>query len=85
MTLAVALRDALAELIGVQATELGCTTKESRQDRTRCHSILIFDRFAAGYASSAERHLGTLFHLARTQSEMPRKLRQRLSALRSGF
>jgi hypothetical protein len=72
MTLAVALRDALAELLGVQATELGCSTKESRQeDGTRCHSILIFDRFAAGYASSAERHLGNLFYLARQRLQCP--------------
>lgn len=65
-TLAVALRDALAELIGVQATELGCDVKEARPEAgMRCQSILIYDRFAAGYASSAERYLGSLFHQAR--------------------
>lgn len=72
MTLAVALRDALAELIGVQATELGCTIKEARPETgTRCQSIVIFDRFAAGYASSAERYLGSLFHSARKRLECP--------------
>lgn len=65
-TLAVALRDALAELIGVQATELGCDVKESKPEPgARCQSILIFDRFAAGYASSADRYLGRMFALAR--------------------
>lgn len=72
MTLAVALRDALAELLGVQAVELGCAIKEGRPDPgTRCQSILIFDRHAAGYASSAERHLGNLFHLARQRLQCP--------------
>ena len=71
-TIAVALRDALAELIGVQATELGCDTKEARPaPGTVCLSILIFDRFAAGYASSAERFIGTLFQRARQRLECP--------------
>lgn len=72
MTLAVALRDALAALIGVQASELGCDIKEARPEAGgRCHSILIYDRFAAGYASSAERHLDSLFHNARKRLECP--------------
>ena len=71
-TLSVALRDALAELIGVQASELGCDVKEARQATgIRCHSILIYDRFAAGYASSVERYLGSLFHQARKRLECP--------------
>lgn len=72
LTLAVALRDALAELIGVQAIELGCDTKEARPEPGAiCRSILIFDRHAAGYASSIERHLGTLFHQARSRLRCP--------------
>lgn len=72
MTLAVALRDSLAELIGVQATELGCAIKEARPNHEAVrHSILIFDRFAAGYASSAERHLGSLFQRARQRLDCP--------------
>lgn len=72
MTLAVALRDALAELIGVQAAELSCCIKEVRPATgVRCQSILIFDRFAAGYASSAERYLGSLFHSARKRLQCP--------------
>lgn len=71
-TLAVALRDALAESIGIQASELGCDIKEACPDTgTICQSILIYDRFAAGYASSAERYLGTLFHQARKHLECP--------------
>lgn len=73
-TLAVALRDALAELIGVQATELGCDVKEARPETgMRCQSVLIYDRYAAGYASSVERYLGSLFHQARKRLDCPAK------------
>lgn len=65
-TLAVAIRDSLAELIGVQASELGCDIKPARPENNAvCQSILIFDRYAAGYASSAERFLVDLFRLVR--------------------
>ncbi|MGI8494439.1 MAG: DEAD/DEAH box helicase [Pyrinomonadaceae bacterium] len=65
LTLAVALRDALAELLGVQASELGCDVKPARTENGGvCQSILIFDRFAAGYASSANRFLAELFDRA---------------------
>ncbi|MDI6749483.1 MAG: DEAD/DEAH box helicase [Rhodocyclaceae bacterium] len=71
-TLSVALRDALAELIGVQASEFGCDVKEARSETgMRCKSILIYDRFAAGYASSVERYLDRLFHQARKRLECP--------------
>jgi DEAD/DEAH box helicase domain-containing protein len=65
LTLAVVLRDALAELLGIQATELGCDIKPARNEEGgRCHSIVIFDRYAAGYASSADRFLDKLFRRA---------------------
>ena len=71
-TLAVALRDALADLIGVQAIELGCDVKPARpEEGVYCQSILIFDRHAAGYASSAERYLGDLFQNARNRLLCP--------------
>jgi DEAD/DEAH box helicase domain-containing protein len=71
-TLAVALRGALAELIGIQATELGCDIKEAKPEPGAvCLSILIFDRFAAGYASSAERSISALFNGARQRLECP--------------
>lgn len=71
-TLAVAIRDALAELIGVQASELGCDIKPARpESNTACQSILIFDRYAAGYASSAERFLTDLFRLVHERLQCP--------------
>jgi DEAD/DEAH box helicase domain-containing protein len=72
LTLAVALGDALAELLGVRADELGCDAKDARPGPgARCWSILIFDRFAAGYASSVDRHLDRLFHRARERLDCP--------------
>lgn len=66
LTLAVALRDALAGLLGVSTDELGCDVKPARPEGGgQTWSILVYDRFAVGYASSAEGHLGRLFHSAR--------------------
>lgn len=71
-TLAVALRDSLAELIGVQATELGCDVKEVKiETGAHCWSVLLFDRFAAGYASSADKHLKEMFEQARARLQCP--------------
>lgn len=72
LTLAVALRDALAELLGVQATELGCDVKQARTESSDvCQSIIIFDRFAAGYASGADRFFSELFTLASKHLDCP--------------
>lgn len=66
LTLAVALRDSMAELLGVQATELGCDVKEAKPEAgIKCQSILIYDRFAAGYASSADRFIDRVFGMTR--------------------
>lgn len=74
LTLAVALRDALAELLGVQASELGCGVKQARNENQEvCQSILIFDHYAAGYASSAERFLAELFGRAAERLECPKR------------
>lgn len=63
-TVAVAVRDALAELLGVQATELGCDAREVRDETGHLQSIFVFDHFAAGYASTAARLMPELFHKA---------------------
>ncbi|PID72237.1 MAG: hypothetical protein CSB34_03305 [Desulfobulbus propionicus] len=64
-TIAVALRDSLAELLGVQAIELGCETKQGQPEPgVICQSILIFDNHAAGYASRADNWLSQLFSKA---------------------
>lgn len=52
-SIAVAIRDAAAERLGIEPTELGCDIKESRtQNGETCQSMLIFDHFSAGYSSS---------------------------------
>lgn len=67
-TLGIALRDALAELLGVQASELACDIKEAIPEEGKvCQSILIYDRSAAGYASSASRHVEQMFRLAKNR------------------
>lgn len=73
LTIAVALRDALAALLGVQTNELGCDVQETRAtDDARCQSIFIFDRFAAGYASSAERLVNDMFREAARRLDCPK-------------
>lgn len=65
-TLAVAIRDSIAEILGVQATELDCTTKEAKSATDEvCRSIVVYDRFAAGYASSAAAHIVEVLRRAR--------------------
>jgi len=83
MTLAVALRDALAELIGVESTELACATKQVRTEEDEiCQSIVLFDRHAAGYASSVPRYLTALFRKAREKLLCP-NLARRVSPARA--
>lgn len=73
LTLAVALRDSLAALIGVQANELGCDVQEMRtDDGAKCQSLFIFDRFAAGYASGAARLINALFRKTAERLDCPK-------------
>jgi hypothetical protein len=67
MTLATALRDAVAQRLGVQANEFGCDIKESSPEPgVRCQSILVYDHHAAGYTSSADRFIDDIFSIARS-------------------
>ena len=64
--IAVALRDALAARLGIQTEELECTVESRRrEDGIRCTSLFIFDKNAAGYASSAWEHMAELLRDAR--------------------
>lgn len=74
LTLSIAIRDALAGLLGVRAEELGSLVGPGRSaDGGVCRSILIFDHHAAGYASSAGDHMDTLFDKARDRLQCPSK------------
>lgn len=71
-TLSVVFRDTIADLLGVQTSELGCTVKESRQNgNIRCRSILIYDVYASGYVSSAENYIDRIFLAARRRLSCP--------------
>ena len=59
--IAVALREALAARLGIQSEELECTVDtRRREDGSPCTSIFVFDKNAAGYASSAGEHMAEL-------------------------
>ena len=59
--IAVALRDALAARLGIQTEELECAVASRRMEGDRlCTSLFIFDKNAAGYASSAGEHMTDL-------------------------
>lgn len=74
LTIAVALRDALAAILGVQSSELGCDVQETRgSDNGLCQSLFIFDRFAAGYASNAQRLVSEVFREAARRLDCPKR------------
>ena len=67
-SLAVALRTALAQQLGIEEREIGCTVSPSRSsERYETHSINLFDTASggAGYVSQAVDWLPKLFHEAK--------------------
>lgn len=72
LTLAVALREALARRLGVRADEIGCATHSIRPhgEATR-QSIFLFDHHAAGYASGADSVIKNLLPDAQRQLDCP--------------
>lgn len=67
-TLAVALRRAIAESLGVEETELGCDTKMLRDDLNRkTRALQIFDVRSAGYSSLVAPELPMLLRVAKSK------------------
>lgn len=66
-TLAVALREALAQCNGINPDELGFGTKLLRIKDKQVHAIFIYDKASggAGFASGAGKHLSQLFTIAK--------------------
>lgn len=61
-SLAVAIRSAVAGILGIEVGELGCETKQIRLDQGNIgEAIVIFDRDAAGYSSSLANQLKNVF------------------------
>lgn len=74
LTISIALRDALAALLGVQSSELGCDVQETLgSDNARVQSIFIFDRFAAGYSSTSENLISEMFRVAVDRLDCPKR------------
>lgn len=69
-TIAVALRRAIANHLGVDETELGCDTKEIRDEQDRCTRVIqIYDVRSAGYSSLVTSDLPKLLRAARQNLE----------------
>jgi hypothetical protein len=65
LTISAGLRNALADILGIQISELGNDIREANApDGTICQSIFIYDRNAAGYSTTLERHLPKALELA---------------------
>lgn len=64
-TLSVAMRNSLAAQLGIQSSELGATVQEIKaEDGKPVQAIYIFDENHAGYSTSSEHLLGSLFENA---------------------
>lgn len=67
-TLAVVLRRAMAESLGVEETELGCDTKMLRDDLNRkARALQVFDVRSAGYSSLVAPDLPGLLRVAKSK------------------
>jgi len=74
LTLSAALRNSIAELLGIQASELGNDIRQaSRPDGEVCQSIFLFDRNAAGYSTSIGRHLAKALEETVNRMDCPKK------------
>ena len=64
--IAIAIRDALAARLGIQTEELEYTVASRKMEgKQLCTSIFVFDKNAAGYASSAGEYMVDLLRDAR--------------------
>ena len=71
-TIAIALRRAIAESLGIEESELGCESKMIRDDFGRKARIIqIFDIRSAGYSSLVAPELPSLLRAARTKLQCP--------------
>ncbi|WP_232516471.1 DEAD/DEAH box helicase [Thauera sinica] len=69
-TIAVAVRNAVARLLGIESAELGCDTKPVRiVGGSIGLAIVVFDKCASGYSSSVSGRLRDIFALAREELE----------------
>lgn len=71
-TLAVALREAGAQMLGVESLEMGCDVKEVREDgQGKCTAIILYDINASGYVTSLVNRIPELLRGAARALECP--------------
>ena len=69
-SLAVAIRQSVAALLGIEESELGCDTKPIRTESGGVAQIIVvFDRNASGYCSTIGDHVHTILRNSRTALE----------------
>ena len=61
-TLAVAMRNAAAGILGIEVRELGCEVKWIQDNGQKGYAIVLYDINASGYVSSLEHRIKELFH-----------------------
>ncbi len=72
-SLAVAIRAAIADILGIQSDELGCSTKEVLTDGGGVsRSILVYDNNASGYVSAVSDRIDTVLRKAARALHCPK-------------
>lgn len=85
-SLAVAIRGAIADTLGVQDEELGCSTKEVRvEGNAICRSILVFDNCPSGYVSSVGDRIDSVIRKAAESLHCPKNCDSSCQHCLSGY
>lgn len=72
-SLAAAIRTAIADMLGIQSDELGCSTKEVRTDGgSICRAILVYDNNASGYVSAVSDRIDEVLRKAARALHCPK-------------
>ncbi len=72
-SLAAAIRAAIADMLGIQSDELGCSTKEVRTDAGAiCRAILVYDNNASGYVSAITGRIDSVLRGAARALDCPK-------------
>lgn len=71
-TLAIVLRDSLAELLGIQNQELLCDVQQVKIEGKLTESVLIFDKNSSGFSSNSGHLINRMLEAAREQLMCPK-------------
>ncbi|MDO9178713.1 MAG: DEAD/DEAH box helicase [Agitococcus sp.] len=70
-TLAVAMRNAAAGILGVEVRELGCEVKWIQDNVQKGYAIILYDINASGYTTSLKHRLKEILHLTQEALNCP--------------